>query len=47
MNEIKNIMLNRGEIFLQKLLESRKIISKFAAPFVTPSCVSLAGSSVF
>lgn len=39
MTEIKSIMLNRGEIFLKKLNESRKTIAKFAAPFITSSCV--------
>ncbi|CAO1430400.1 unnamed protein product [Diamesa hyperborea] len=38
MDEIKKIMLNRGQIFLKKLLASRNVISKFAMPFISDGC---------
>ena len=41
MDEIKKIMLNRGQIFLKKLLASRNVISKFAMPFISDGCVSI------
>jgi translation initiation factor eIF-2B subunit alpha len=41
MDEVKSIMLNRGQIFLQKLEESRHVIAKHAMPFITDGCVSL------
>lgn len=40
MDEVKSIMLNRGQIFLQKLQESRHVIAKHAMPFITDGCVS-------
>lgn len=39
--ECKEIMLHRGQLFLKKLLEARKIIAKQCAQFVTDGCVSL------
>lgn len=41
MEECKDIMLNRGQIFLTKLLEARNIIAKQAAQFITDDCVNL------
>lgn len=38
MDECKNIMLHRGQIFLAKLLESRNIISRQAEQFVVDGC---------
>lgn len=40
MDEVKTIMLNRGQIFLQKLEESRHVIAKHALPFISDGCVS-------
>lgn len=40
MTEVKSIMLNRGQIFLRKLEESRHVIAKHAMPFITDGCVS-------
>lgn len=40
MSEVKSIMLNRGQIFLKKLEESRHIIAKHALPFISDGCVS-------
>lgn len=41
MDEVKSIMLNRGQIFLRKLEESRLVIAKHATPFITDGCVRL------
>lgn len=38
--ECKVIMLERGQLFLKKLLEARNIIAKQCAQFVTDGCVS-------
>jgi translation initiation factor eIF-2B subunit alpha len=35
MNEVKQIMTNRGKSFLKKLLDSRNVIAEHAADFVT------------
>lgn len=40
MDEVKTIMLNRGNVFLKKLEESRHVIAKHAMPFITDGCVS-------
>lgn len=40
MDEVKTIMLNRGQIFLRKLEESRHVIAKHALPFISDGCVS-------
>lgn len=40
-DECKAIMLNRGQIFLKKLKESRQIVAKKASHFITDGCVSL------
>lgn len=39
MDEVKSIMLNRGNVFLRKLEESRHVIAKHALPFITDGCV--------
>lgn len=39
MDEVKSIMLNRGQIFLKKLQESRHVIAKHAVPFINDGCV--------
>lgn len=39
-DECKEIMLHRGQVFLRKLLEARKVIAKQCAQFVTDGCVS-------
>lgn len=40
-DECKELMLHRGEMFLKKLLEARTIIAKQCAQFVTDGCVSI------
>lgn len=40
MDECKQIMVNRGQIFLAKLLDARKIIAGQGAKFITDGCVS-------
>lgn len=40
-DECKEIMLHRGQLFLKKLLEARNIIAKQCAQFVTDGCVSV------
>lgn len=40
MDECKEIMVHRGQLFLKKLLESRNICAKKGAQFVTDGCVS-------
>lgn len=40
MDECKEIMVHRGQIFLKKLLEARNIIAKQGAQFITDGCVS-------
>lgn len=42
MDECKEIMVHRGQIFLKKLLEARNIIAKQGAQFITDGCVSYA-----
>lgn len=42
MSEVKSIMLNRGQIFLKKLEESRHVIARHALPFITDGCRILA-----
>lgn len=37
--ECKEIMLHRGKIFLNKLLEARRVIAKHGAQFITDGCV--------
>uniref|UniRef100_A0A182RFL1 Translation initiation factor eIF2B subunit alpha n=1 Tax=Anopheles funestus TaxID=62324 RepID=A0A182RFL1_ANOFN len=39
MDEVREIMLNRGKMFLEKLLESRNVIAKQAITFITEGCV--------
>lgn len=39
--ECKQIMLHRGQLFLDKLLEARGIIARQCAQFVIDGCVSL------
>lgn len=39
-DECKEIMLHRGQLFLKKLLEARNIIAKQCAQFVIDGCVS-------
>ena len=41
MDECRQIMLHRGQVFLRKLLESRKKIATRATQFVTDGCVSM------
>lgn len=41
LEESKDIMLNRGKMFLKKLLEARNIIATQCAQFVTDGCVSV------
>lgn len=41
-DECKEMMLHRGQMFLNKLLEARNIIAKQCAQFVTDTCVSVA-----
>lgn len=38
MEECKQIMLHRGKLFLEKLLQSRNVISRQAAQFVSDGC---------
>ncbi|XP_049285952.1 translation initiation factor eIF-2B subunit alpha isoform X2 [Anopheles funestus] len=38
MDEVREIMLNRGKMFLEKLLESRNVIAKQAITFITEGC---------
>lgn len=38
MDEVKKIMLDRGHIFLHKLLDSRNVITRYATDFITDSC---------
>lgn len=40
-DEIKNIMLNRGQLFLKKLLEARNIIANQGSQFVIDGSVSV------
>lgn len=40
MDECRTILVNRGEIFLNKLMQARPIIAKQAAQFITDDCVS-------
>lgn len=40
MEECRTILVNRGEIFLNKLMQARPIIAKQAAQFITDDCVS-------
>lgn len=40
MDECRMILVNRGEIFLNKLMQARPIIAKQAAQFITDDCVS-------
>lgn len=40
MDECKQIMVHRGQVFLTKLLESRKVIAQRGAQFITDGCVS-------
>lgn len=40
MEECKEIMVHRGQIFLKKLLEARNIIAKQGAQFIADGCVS-------
>lgn len=40
MDECKEIMLHRGQVFLKKLLETRKIIATQGSQFITDGCVS-------
>lgn len=39
MDECKQIMVHRGQVFLKKLLEARKIIATQGAQFITDGCV--------
>lgn len=39
MEECKQIMVHRGQIFLKKLLESRNIVAKQGGQFITDGCV--------
>ena len=41
MDECKTILVNRGEIFLNKLMQARPIIAQKAAQFITDDCVGL------
>lgn len=45
MDECKAILVNRGEIFLNKLMQARPIIAKLAAQFITDDCVSVPHSA--
>jgi len=40
MEEVKEIMVNRGKVFLDKLLKARSVIAKQAVQFITDGCVS-------
>lgn len=44
MDECKQIMVHRGQVFLTKLLESRKVIAQRGAQFITDGCVSVVHS---
>lgn len=39
MDEVRDIMLKRGKMFLTKLLESRNVIAKQAIAFISDGCV--------
>lgn len=45
MEECKQIMVHRGQVFLTKLLESRKVIAQRGALFITDGCVSRADAA--
>jgi translation initiation factor eIF-2B subunit alpha len=43
MEQCHNMMLQRGKIFLNKLLESKALIARQGAQFINDDCVSLTG----
>lgn len=41
MDECKEIMVHRGQLFLKKLLDSRSVIAVKGAQYINDGCVSL------
>lgn len=47
MAECKEIMVHRGQVFLKKLLDSRRVIAIKGAQYINDGCVSILAISPF